>query len=133
MGRASVVTAVAAVALLIAPTALSALVVQLKIAPERPRAGQRITLYLRTFAPIVDESQPCRFRPEPWRLSYAFRVAAIAPEGTSYPIRVRQGDDNVYVGTFRLARKAGPWTIRLLNFNASDPCSGASLRFRVRK
>ena len=135
--RAAAVSGIAAIALLVAPTALSALAVQLKIAPERPRVGNRITLNLRTFAPILDETQPCGFRPEPWRLSYPFRVQAVAPDGTAYPIRVRQSDDNLYLGSLRLARKAGSWKIQVLNFftrlQPFDPCSGGLLRFRARK
>lgn len=128
---------IAALALLAAPTALSALAVQLKIGPERPRVGNRITLLLRTFVPVADETQPCGFGLEPWRLAYPFRVQAVAPDGAAYPIRVRQADENLYVGNLRLARKAGSWKIQVLNFftrtNTFDPCSGALLRFRVRR
>jgi hypothetical protein len=114
----------------------AALVVGLSVAPERPRARGSVTLYVRTYAPISAPGEPCGFRREPWRVDYPFRVQVTAPEGTAYRIRVRQGEENLYVGTMRLPNKPGLWTIRVLNFftryNRYDPCSGALLRFRVR-
>ena len=117
------------------PAVLSALVVRMTLIPASPHPQSHTTLHLRTFAPVVDRTKPCGFRLVPYRVSYPFRVEAIAPGGTRRAVRVRQVQGNLYAGTVRVARR-GLWKVRVLNFVTAhqrvDPCSGAVLRFRVR-
>jgi hypothetical protein len=135
--RSSVVCATV-LALATATPASGAMAVRLAIAPSTPKAGTEIILHLRTYAPYVDDTKPCGFRREPWRVRYPFRVQATAPNGTAYRVRVHQRAGNLYVGRLRLSHRAGTWTIRVLNFFTRynhphfDPCSGGLLRFRVR-
>jgi hypothetical protein len=116
--------------------ASAAMVVRLSIAPATPLVGATLTLSLRTYAPVTDVSLPCGFRPQPWRVSYPFRVQALAPDGTAYRIPVRQDRENLYTGQLHVPHKPGRWTVRVLNFfthtGAYDPCSGARIRFLVR-
>jgi hypothetical protein len=112
------------------------LVVRLTVVPKRPAVGTTLTLFLRTYVPYVDAARPCGFRLGPWRVSYPFRVQALAPDGTAYRVRVRQDQANSYVGQLRLPHKQGKWSIRVLNFfsryNDYNPCSGAIIRVDVR-
>lgn len=120
----------------LAPPVWSAMDVRLSIHPRKPVVGDRISLWLRTYVPYVDNTRPCGFDLRPRRASYPFRVRATAPDGTAYRIRVRQGKGNLYTGTLRLSKKPGVWTIRVMNFdtryNPVFPCTEPYLRFRVR-
>jgi hypothetical protein len=120
-------------ALVLLQSASAALVVRMAVSPAHPRAGERVTLVLRTYVPFKAEGRPCDLRLQPWRLRYPFRVEAVSPKDEIIRVHVRQGKSNRYIGRFRPG-VAGTWTIRVTNFGPRyNRCSGGLLRFRVRR
>ena len=86
---------------------------------------------LRTYAPVVDRTRRCGFRPVPRPVTYPFRAEAVAPGGRVVTLHFRRAPANLYTARLKVD-VPGRWTVRVTNFGPRyDPCSGAVLRFRA--
>ncbi len=105
----------------------AAMCIRLAAEPEKPAAGARAVVSMRTYAPYTDGLRP-------WRVpDYPFRVEAVAPTGRVFRLVMRSGRENRWTGSFRF-RLSGVWTIRVKNFGPlyAKGC-GEVLRLRVTK
>ena len=123
MRRASL-TAVAAVAALVAVPAASADVsVKLAVAPKSPRAGALTTVELRPYEPIPGKGNVAAV------IDYALVVQAVGPRGVKVEAKAtRTANPRVWRAKLRF-KAPGKWELRLTNWYGSRKDARAGTRY----
>lgn len=126
-----------------ADRAFAAMWAVLTLSPERPAAGERAEVLIRTFATYgpdaIDSLGHDGPIPAPsdsvlvmWGVDYPFQLVALGPDGQRIDVEVHQdpSDASLYRGTVAFP-SPGDWTLRLPQFPGPEDAPGIRLAVTV--
>jgi hypothetical protein len=140
----SLLALVVVISFLTAPDrTLAAMWAVLTLSPERPAAGERAEVLIRTFATYGPDAVGSLGHDGPipapsdsvlvmWGVDYPFQVVAFGPDGQRIDIEVHQdpSDASLHRGTVAFP-SPGDWTLRLPQFPGPEDAPGIRLAVTV--
>jgi hypothetical protein len=115
----------------------------LTLSPERPAAGERAEVLIRTFATYGPDAVGSLGHDGPipapsdsvlviWGVDYPFQLVALGPDGHHIDVEVHQdpADASLYRGAVTFP-SAGDWTLRLPQFPGPEDAPGIRLAVTV--